>query len=297
MTKEILEKKLKQYHKKWCLYMIDEVSHNADVNISYGELLIKELLELFEANPEVDKKARCIEVAVRIIADLAETDYLVEDEICFLYEKYIQIIKNGYEDGEKISETLTLFLDLNIKTEKIIEDLAAIMNEHKIVKVLAGITNKALWQCEKYKKLLEKVSLYKKKCKRFDLILHFCLLTNPIYYSNIEIVGDYLKKYYNYSIVLADWIFSSELPNENYVKEGIISTHEQRIFIKIGDALNKYKTEVDSELSFDEVISKIYEISDKFQNVLNEEKMKVLYNDLFGKRNFLEVACNLPANE
>ncbi len=60
--------------------------------------------------------------------------------------------------------------------------------------------------------------------------------------------------------------------------------------------MNKYKTEIDSELSFDGVISKLDEISDKFQNTLNEKEMKVLYNDLFGKRNFLEVACNLPAN-
>jgi len=292
--REIIQKELKQYHKKWYLYLIDEISHNADMNFAYGELLVKELLELYKAKPETDWKAKCIESAIRVIDDLADDNCFTNDQVRDLYELYVQLLKDGYNNVEKISETLTLFLDLNIETDEVIENLVAIMDEYKSIKVLSGITSDALWQCEKHKALLKKVSLHKKKCSRFDLVLHFFLLTNPSYLSNIEIVGDYLKKYYNYSVVLADWIFFSETPNEKYVKAGIISKREQIIFIRAGDVVKQYREEMGSELSFDEVMLKLDETSRKFQNELLKNKMKMLYNEFFDGRDFLEAACSLP---
>jgi len=80
---EALEKSLKQHRERWRLYLVDRISHDPDINYSHGEIFIKEVLKLFEVFSEPDRKAQCIEIAVRVVADLADTGCFEESRVLF----------------------------------------------------------------------------------------------------------------------------------------------------------------------------------------------------------------------
>lgn len=294
IIKIILDRKPIQYRKNIYLQLLYDITHDADMNNSYGNIFIRELLDLFELLSETNEKAACIESIVRIIADLDNGIYLSENEVYNFYKKYICLLEEGYSNNSKMSETLSLFMDLNINGEEIRKDLIRILDEDRVVKILSNMNSEVLKKCKLDMYWSEKVYLYKKLCKRFDVILHFYLLINPSYCTNIEIAGEYLKKYYEYSIICADWIFSSKTSNYQYVKEGIISKEEYLAFLKIGDILNECKIEYKSESLSGELMPELNNISKRFQNKLNEVEIKELVNHFFAQKDFFEVAFTLP---
>lgn len=283
--------------KQLYLDLLDDITHNTDINYVYGKNIVEECMKNLKTAFNLGESAFYIEIIVRIIDCLTEDGDVNEYNIIKLYEEYCKELKNGYMNERKVTETLSLFADLQIDSTQILDDMLKILDESLVIKLFSNM-NLDLFpnSINRYEDLLHKIILYKKKVRRFDLILHFYLLTNPNYVANIGIVGEYLKKYSNYSILCADWIFSQKTPNYKFVDEGIISKNEHEKFVKIGDILNECKTVSVLKDSCNTLEQDLIIISNNFRYKLNSKSVRNILKDFNYEKDFIKMACTLPKN-
>lgn len=286
------------YEKDIYLYLIDNVTHNPDINIKYGLLFIDELLKDFQTTSDIDERAFYIEIIIRILDDLKDNSNMIDRwnnekiNIEGLYRCYIEILLQGYDNEQNISETLVMFVNLNISCARIIGDMVRVLDGNKLITLLSSMKLKpSIGLLDK--DIYNNVSLNKKKIKRFDVLLHFYLLVTPQYFTNIEIAGKYLKKYYDYSIICADWIFSSKTQNDNYIKDGILSPDEYDIFVRIGDILEACKSDGDNK-NFDDLKQDFRITSLKFEEKMMEASTTKMLAEFWKGKDFFTLACVLP---
>ena len=282
----------KVYKEKVYNQLLDSVTHDPNINEIYGEDFLEELMNDIIITETLKEKANYIEIAIRILDDLCLIDRDINKyNIYKLYNEYCIALKKIYINENNVAETLMLFANLGIHDNDILDDMISIFDNTQLLKLLSKMSLKVNNICKKYDDLFFELGVYKKKIRRYDVILHFHLLTHPKYSENIDIAGEYLKKYYNYVIICADWIFSSKSPNYIYVEDGIITRNEQDIFIKVGDILEHCKLATDSN---DELMDNLLIISNKFKGYLNSSIIKDLVNKLYNGSDFLNLACTLP---
>lgn len=276
------------------MYMFDVITHDPTKNERLGNMFLEIISEDLKIISDPYEKAYYIQIMIRIMADLDSCNISNNYDIYDLYKQYCGILTEGYMDRRSVPETLELFSDLNIELSTIIDDVVKIFEEDMAVKILLGFhideTDDSLM---KYKELFEKIKLYRKRSKRFDVILHFYLLMGE-YVNHIDIAGEYLKKYYNYSLICADWIFSSRTPHYNYVEEGILSEDEYEIFLEAGDVLEECKTVDTTDESFDGLLHDLKIISEKFRDKIKSHLKNDMLKRFSKGKSFIQVACELP---
>lgn len=277
------------------MYMFDVITHNPTINEKLGNIFLERISEDLGKISDLYEKAYFIEIMIRIMADLDCCNISNNYNISDLYKQYYGILAEGYMDKERVPETLKLFSDLNIDLGSIIDDMVKILEEDMVIKILSCFhIDETGYSLKRHNELFGKIKIYKKRVKRFDIILHFYLLIEEGYVNNIDIAGEYLRKYSDYSLICADWIFSSRTPHYNYVKEGIISESEYEIFLEAGDVLEECKKINKTDDSYNGLLHDLKIISENFRDKIKSH----LGNDMLKRfdkgKDFIQVACELP---
>lgn len=274
--------------------MLDTLTHNPEANEKYGSRLLKKLSENLERTSDLEERAHSLEIMVRILGDTFEDALHNEYRVSDLYRQYVKLLSDGYMDRETVSETLELFAYLEIEPDRIVNDLVNIFGETFTVRILSNHMSYIVRNLTGSDEILNRILVYKKRMKRFDAVLQFHLMMTAEYAENMDIAGEYLKKYSNYSLVCADWIFSSRTSNIHYVKEGILSEREYEIFVKAGDVLENCRKIKKSGESYEDLIQDLKTISERFKEKLKDGLGEELLQRFYNGKGFFQTACTLP---
>ena len=276
------------------ILLLDGIKDNCELCALLNQSIIEEILVVLKLFDKEYEKAHIINSLLNILCNL-EYDYKKnKNEINNLLEIYLGAINRGYSGWENIYDTLSLFNHLGVENKHIISELVKYCNEEFLLHISLKMKTDFIKDVgELYPEL---GILLEKKIQlnnRFDLLLHFYLMTNVQYYENIDIVGDYLKKYSNYVSICADWAFSSRNTfNHKYVLDNIITEEEEKVFIAIGDLF--YNCLDESANDDAELFTSLKKASDKFYSKLKTKKTQEIINRLIQKRHFLEIVFCFP---
>ena len=187
-----------------------------------------------------------------LLSVIYKNEFDIKDKkIKHLFYLYLKILQSGYDAGNDIIDTLSYFLDLGISLETIITECRKIYHNDVLLHLFSKwsvIDKHSVGECnEKFVSFIEQ---HRKMITRFDLVLHFNLITSYDYAKNILVVGDYLKKYYNYMTTCADWIFDGKYSDDYFVVENILTWKELQLFVELGTILDRCK-ELESKQKVD----------------------------------------------
>ncbi len=257
---------------------------------------IKEMLNKIEFIEDIYEKADIISF---LVGAIYENEFKIDcNEIERLFYLYLKTLQSGY--GADVVNTLHYFLNLGISLEIVVTECIKICRNDVFIHLFSKLPEidkcKVGKNNEKFVSLIEQ---HRKMITRFDLVLHFHLITSYDYAKNILIAEDYLNKYYNYMIICADWAFSREYSRDNLVVENIITNKELQLFVELGNILDeckklevKQKTDTEEEL-----FEYLYKVSEQLKLLLKSDKIKNIRKRFFGEKDFFEVAFSLPDNQ
>ncbi len=261
------------------------------INISWIEYMLNKV-EFIE---DIYEKADIISFLLSIIY---ENEFEIKNmEIERLFYLYLKILQSGYSTGNDVINTLSYFLDLGISLEIIVTECIKIYQNDVFIHLFSKLP-----QIDKYKvgksneKFIFLVERHRKMITRFDLVLHFNLITSYDYAKNILIAGDYLKKYYNYMTICTDWEFDENYSNDYFTLEGILTNKELQLFVELGGILDSCK-ELESKQKADteeELFEYLDRVSEQLKLLLESDEIKNIRKRFFGEKSFFEVAFDLP---
>ncbi len=262
------------------------------INISW----IEDILNKVEFIEDIYEKADIISFLLSVIY---ENEFEVKNmEIERLFYLYLKILQSGYGAGNDVINTLSYFLDLGISLEIIVTECIKIYQNDVFIHLFSKLP-----QIDKYKagkkneKFVSLIEQHRKMITRFDLVLHFHLITSYDYAKNILIAGEYLNKYYNYMIICADWTFSRKHSHEDLIAENILTKKELQLFVELGDILDRCK-KLESKQKSDteeELFEDLDKVSEQLKLLLESDEIKNIRERFFGEKSFFEVAFDLPS--
>lgn len=227
-----------------------------------------------------------------------ENEFEIKDiEIKHLFYLYLKTLQSGY--GADVVNILYYFLNLGISLEIIVTECIKIYRNDVFIHLFSKLPE--IDKCKVGKnneKFVSFIEQHRKMITRFDLVLHFHLITSYDYAKNILIAEDYLNKYYNYMIICADWAFSKEHSRDDLVVENILTNKELQLFVELGDILDRckkleVKQKADTE---EELFEYLYKVSEQLKLLLKSDEIKSIRKRFFGEKDFFEIAFSLPNN-
>lgn len=288
---DILENDDEEAKKILFFSLINSLKNNGYLHKYIDISWIKDILNKVEFIEDIYEKADIINFLLSVIY---KNEFEIKDkDMENLFHLYLNVLKSGYSVEDDIISTLSLFLNLGISLETIFTECMKVYHNDECIHLFSKLPFR--FEVGEYdEEFVFLIKQHKKMMTRFDLVLHFYLITSFDYAENILIAGDYLKKYYNYMIICADWEFDRNYSNNYFILENIITSEELNLLIELGSILDRCK-ESKQNINIEELFEYTDAVSNQFKLLLKSDEIKSIKKRFFGEKSFFEVAFDLPS--